>query len=264
MLAHVVYIMAARVKMSGVSDESSSEDEDLERFREAAWNFDHSVTNGRKGEGEINGKQSRRVTVSHHEHDGNELQTTPEFRTHVAKKLGNLLDSCISEVLPGASICAEATKVDDEVDNDEGFRLFTGSVPGQSMDEPPASARRRPIPSSSDSDSEMEMRFKEAAVSVSDLLPLNLSSEPSLLTETPCSEKNKRKKKKKLEEEEVEDSYVPRKTKKQPHIVPNMELDSQGYFQSKDENENLGVDCIQLNNKRKKKKTKKQATEEPK
>ncbi|KAM6965380.1 protein CUSTOS [Aplochiton taeniatus] len=256
--------MAAPAKMSGVSEESSSEDEHLERFREAAWTFDNSVTTGRKGEGEINGKQSRRVTVSHHEHDGNELQTTPEFRTHVAKKLVNLLDSCISVVLSGASICAEATKVEDKVDNDEGFRLFTSSVPGQSMDEPPAPARRRPIPSSSDSDSEMEMRFKEAAVSVSDLLPPPLPSEPS--SKTPCAEKVKRKKKKKQEEEEVEGI----KTKKQPPKEQNMELDSQVFFvnaQSKDGNMNLAVDCLLPSNKckkKKKKKKKQQVTDKPK
>lgn len=27
-----------------------------------------------------------------HDEDGNELQTTPEFRAHVAKKLGAMLD----------------------------------------------------------------------------------------------------------------------------------------------------------------------------
>lgn len=34
----------------------------------------------------------RRREVSQHEEDGNELRTTPEFRAHVAKKLGALLD----------------------------------------------------------------------------------------------------------------------------------------------------------------------------
>ena len=33
-----------------------------------------------------------RHKVDEHEQDGNELQTTPEFRAHVAKKLGALLD----------------------------------------------------------------------------------------------------------------------------------------------------------------------------
>ncbi|CDQ65615.1 unnamed protein product [Oncorhynchus mykiss] len=43
-------------------------------------------------DGVSNVKQSRRVAVSKHEHDGKELQTTPEFRAHVANKLGALLD----------------------------------------------------------------------------------------------------------------------------------------------------------------------------
>ncbi|KAF0033669.1 hypothetical protein F2P81_013735 [Scophthalmus maximus] len=38
-------------------------------------------------------KQSKRFVVAEHEHDGNELQVTQGFRTHVAKKLGHLLDS---------------------------------------------------------------------------------------------------------------------------------------------------------------------------
>lgn len=33
-----------------------------------------------------------RHKVDEHEQDGNELQTTPEFRAYVAKKLGDLLD----------------------------------------------------------------------------------------------------------------------------------------------------------------------------
>lgn len=35
---------------------------------------------------------SCRVVVAEHEHDGNELQVTQGFRTHVAKKLENLLN----------------------------------------------------------------------------------------------------------------------------------------------------------------------------
>lgn len=33
-----------------------------------------------------------RREVNDHDEDGNELQTTPEFRAHVAKKLGAMLD----------------------------------------------------------------------------------------------------------------------------------------------------------------------------
>lgn len=32
------------------------------------------------------------LVVAKHEHDGNELQVTEGFRTHVAKKLGTLLE----------------------------------------------------------------------------------------------------------------------------------------------------------------------------
>lgn len=35
-----------------------------------------------------------RVVVAEHEHDGNELQVTQGFRTHVAKKLETLLNRC--------------------------------------------------------------------------------------------------------------------------------------------------------------------------
>jgi len=35
---------------------------------------------------------SNRREVNDHDEDGNELQTTPEFRAHVAKKLGAMLD----------------------------------------------------------------------------------------------------------------------------------------------------------------------------
>lgn len=109
-----------------------------------------------------------------------------------------------------------------------GFRLFLSSVPGQAADPPPAPPRRRPVPSSrffflcvflcvtnpisfrsfhatlislsaiSDSDSEMETRLKEAAVSISDLVPS---------AERPCSENSKR-------EEEAESHVLKKKKKK--------------------------------------------------
>ncbi|XP_041718369.1 protein CUSTOS [Coregonus clupeaformis] len=206
-----------------VVEDSSSEDEDLEKFKEAAWSFGTYGTNGTNtADGESNGKLSRRVAVSKHEHDGNELQTTPEFRAHVAKKLGAILDSCISLISAETSKpCTASTKCEDE----EGFRLFTTSVPGEfTIDPPPPPVRRRPIPSSSDSDSELEMRLREAAVSVTDLLS---SALPSAVTpsmpESLSSEKIKKKKKKKkykvqageeAEREHSNNSPVPKKNKK--------------------------------------------------
>ncbi|KAK6306511.1 hypothetical protein J4Q44_G00234360 [Coregonus suidteri] len=181
-----------------VVEDSSSEDEDLEKFKEAAWSFGTYGTNGTNtADGESNGKLSRRVAVSKHEHDGNELQTTPEFRAHVANKLGAILDSCISLISAETSKpCTASTKCEDE----GGFRL------------------------SSDSDSELEMRLREAAVSVTDLLS---SALPSAVTpsmpESLSSEKIKKKKKKKkykvqageeAEREHSNNSPVPKKNKK--------------------------------------------------
>lgn len=146
--------------------ESSSEDENSARLKEAVWCFGPQDVKINGKDGENNGRQSRRVDVSKHEHDGNELGTTPEFQSHVAKKLGAILDGCISEVFsePGQS------KNRDEEENEESFRLFSTSASGKWMEQSPPPPKRRPIPSSSDSDSEMEMRLREAAVSVADIL----------------------------------------------------------------------------------------------
>ncbi|KAM8759475.1 protein CUSTOS [Acanthopagrus schlegelii] len=202
--------MAASVrKMVGVcEDSSSSDDEALRRCQEAVWETRSDTNKG----GDTSVQQSKRFVVAKHEHDGNELQVTEGFRTHVAKKLGTLLDSCISETRTETS-CVESANRDNnnDDDNDEGFRLFSTSVPGQKADERPAPVRRRPAPSSSDSDSEMETRLKEAAVSVKDLLP-SFSSTPS--EEPPCSETPKKKKKKKEAEDEEEESCVVKKKKK--------------------------------------------------
>uniref|UniRef100_A0A8C7L200 Protein CUSTOS n=1 Tax=Oncorhynchus kisutch TaxID=8019 RepID=A0A8C7L200_ONCKI len=196
-----------------MAEDSSSEDED---FKEAAWSFGTYGTHNANPAGKFEVLYQASVAVSKHEHDGNELQTTPEFRAHVAKKLGALLDSCISVISAETSRpCTESTKCEDG----EGFRLFTTSVPGEfTIDPPPPPVRRRPIPSSSDSDSEMEMRLREAAVSVTDLLSSALPSEIThSLPESPSSEKMKKKKNNKGEEAEREDhnnSPVPKKNKK--------------------------------------------------
>ncbi|XP_074525401.1 protein CUSTOS isoform X2 [Halichoeres trimaculatus] len=196
-------------KMVGVGeDSSSSDDEVLRRCQEAVW----ETKPDKKKDGDSIVPQSKRVVVAEHEHDGNELQVTKGFQTHVAKKLGSFLDSYITEKQIENSTCVDPTKCEDDDDDDEGFRLFSSSVPGTKADDPPAPVRRRPLPSSSDSDSEMETRLREAAVSVKDLLPS--AAEPSSLStpsaEPPSSEKIK--KKKKVAEEE--ESHVVKKKKK--------------------------------------------------
>ncbi|KAG7490680.1 hypothetical protein JOB18_040268 [Solea senegalensis] len=211
--------MAASVKnMVRMSDDksssSSSDDETLRRCQEAVW---ESRTVKDKEEDKV--KESKRVVVADHEHDGNELQVSQGFRTHVAKKLGNFLDRCISETQTTSSSCVASAKCDDE---DEGFRLFSTSVPGQTSEEPPAPVRRRPVPSSSDSDSEMESRLREAAVSVKDLLPSALS--PSS-TQPPGSGKVKIKKKKNVAEEEEECQIVKKKKKRRPTGEESVQVD---------------------------------------
>ncbi|NXG41162.1 CSTOS protein, partial [Psilopogon haemacephalus] len=110
-----------------------------------------------------------RREVNGHNEDGNELQTTPEFRAHVAKKLGAMLDSFIT-ILKNSSEPSQ-TSVQESGSADDGFRLFSSSVPGDSGTlQPQPAARRRPS-SSSDTDSDQEwQRFQEAAVTATDIL----------------------------------------------------------------------------------------------
>ncbi|XP_045891838.1 protein CUSTOS isoform X1 [Micropterus dolomieu] len=235
---------ATAKKMSGVSDDSSSsDDEALRRCREAVW----ETRTDKKKDGDSSVQQSKRVAVAAHEHDGNELQVTQEFRTHVAKKLGHLLDSCITEMQNETSSSVKSAQFDD---NDEGFLLFSTSVPGQTAVDPPAPVRRRTVPSSSDSDSEMETRLREAAVSVKDLLPS--SSLPSTLS-TPSSETIEKTKKKLTEEGEC---HVVKKKKKKRKQKQG-ESDSAGSPLNAQGNGELGSseqEHTQVKVKRKKKK----------
>uniref|UniRef100_A0A8C9ZZS9 Protein CUSTOS n=1 Tax=Sander lucioperca TaxID=283035 RepID=A0A8C9ZZS9_SANLU len=206
---------AAAKKIVAVDDSSSSDDEALKRCQEAVWDI---RSDKNKGE-----SFSVIVVVADHDHDGNELQVTKGFQIHVAKKLGHLLDSSITEVETETLACVKSAKCDDE-----GFRLFSTSVPGQTDDDTPAPVRRRPVPSSSDSDSEMETRLREAAVSVKDLL--HTSSLPSTLStpsaELPCSEKVK----KKTKVAEGEENHVVKKKKKKrkPNQEESEQVDSAG------------------------------------
>nr|XP_046242587.1 protein CUSTOS [Scatophagus argus] len=252
--------MAAPVKkMVGVcEDSSSSDDEELRRCQEAVWDARSDRTEG----GDVRAQQSKRAVVADHEHDGNELQVSQGFRAHVAKKLGHLLDSCIAEVQTESSSCVEAVKRDE----DEGFLLFSTSVPGRPAEDPPAPVRRRPAPSSSDSDSEMETRLKEAAVSVRDLLP-SASSTPS--AEPPRSDKPKKKKKKKKEVEEElaegEEAHVVKKMKKKKPSREESDSAASLHVQSDGElgsSERENVQEVKVKQKKKKKKKKREGNTE--
>ncbi|NWX38984.1 CSTOS protein, partial [Steatornis caripensis] len=174
--------MAAPRGGSGLETDSDSDSsgEAAARFREAAWDCAAQAAarlEPRGGEGQrqrlCSLPQRRRALpreVNGHDEDGNELQTTPEFRAHVAKKLGAMLDGFIT-VLKHSSGPSQ-TSVQQSDSGDDGFRLFSSSVPGDCGKlEPCPAARRRQPSSSSDTDSDQEwQRYQEAAVSAADIL----------------------------------------------------------------------------------------------
>ncbi|NXG14582.1 CSTOS protein, partial [Grallaria varia] len=169
---------------SGSDSDSEGGSEAAARFREAAWDCGAqaeprgvpSLLFGWEHQMFLAWREIITVLVFHGreaaggEEGGNELQTTPEFRAHVARKLGAMLDSFIT-VLKDPSGPTQ-TSVPQSDSADYGFRLFSSSVPGDcGTPEPcPAARRRRPV-SSSDTDSDQEwQRYQEAAVSAADIL----------------------------------------------------------------------------------------------
>ncbi|NWX14360.1 CSTOS protein, partial [Aegotheles bennettii] len=159
-------------KMAAPSDsDSDSSGEAAARFREATWDCAAQAAVRAEPRGEIiiililNRRE-----VNGHDEGGNELQTTPEFRAHVAKKLGAMLDGFIT-ILKDSSGPSQ-TSVQQSDSGDDGFRLFSSSVPGDCGKlEPCPGARRRQPSSSSDTDSDQEwQRYQEAAVSATDIL----------------------------------------------------------------------------------------------
>ncbi|NWU43903.1 CSTOS protein, partial [Hylia prasina] len=184
---------------SDTGSDSDSSGEAAARFREAAWDCtaqEAAVARAepRSGPMLLASKEIILVLISNGreaigcKEGDNELQTTPEFRAHVAKKLGTMLDSFIT-VLKDSSGPSQ-TLVAQSDSEDDGFRLFSSSVPGDcGKQEPCPAARRRPV-SSSDTDSEQEwQRYQEAAVSAADILKQKNSVLPGAV-------KKKKKKKK--------------------------------------------------------------------
>ncbi|XP_074700808.1 protein CUSTOS [Strix aluco] len=169
--------MAAPRGSSDLDTDSDSSGEAAARFREAAWDCAAQAAvraethgGGFKKERLQLTQPSLRREVNSHDEDGNELQTTPEFRAHVAKKLGAMLDSFITVLKDSSGPSQTSVQQSDSVD--DGFRLFSSSVPGDcGKSEPCPAARRRQPSSSSDMDSDQEwQRYQEAAVSAADIL----------------------------------------------------------------------------------------------
>ncbi|XP_044137669.1 protein CUSTOS [Bufo gargarizans] len=219
---------APRSSWQEAESDSSSGAEDLERFREAAWEPPGSVKKIGSVSREIcfsccpkltvctvkyhdqilylcqsplNISAFSRVRPNSHEHDGNELQTTPEFRTHVAKKLAAMLDSCIREIPGSNSFNQESAAASDS--EDEGFRLLTTSVPGDCrkiLSSP--TLKRRAASSTSEDSEEEEQRCREAAVSGLDILK-HSALQTTLVEriETDATKQPKKKKKKKAKKD---------------------------------------------------------------
>ncbi|XP_075390494.1 protein CUSTOS isoform X2 [Tenrec ecaudatus] len=192
--------MAAPRPSPSESDSSSSSDaEELSRCREAAtpaWGWEQRPRSPQKPRADAGSNprpatpRSLRHRVDEHEQDGNELQTTPEFRAHVAKKLRALLDSSItiSEVEKEPRK-AKAVKAASE---DDGFRLFFTSIPGHPEEEAPAQpCRKQPPPSSSEDSDEEWQRCQEAAVSACDILQGSAIHSPVLVEEKEAHMGNK-------------------------------------------------------------------------
>ncbi|XP_011803925.1 PREDICTED: uncharacterized protein C12orf43 homolog isoform X3 [Colobus angolensis palliatus] len=185
------------------SSSSSSDAEELERCREAAmpaWGLEqrpHGAVRPRAGaaNNQLSTSQpSLRHKVDEHEQDGNELQTTPEFRAHIAKKLGALLDSFIT--ISEAAKEPTKAKVQKVASEDDGCE----------KEESPQPRRKRQPSSSSSEDSDEEWRrCREAAVSASDILQESAIHSPGTLEKEV---KKKRKLKKKAKKVASVDSAV--------------------------------------------------------
>ncbi|XP_063310637.1 protein CUSTOS [Pelobates fuscus] len=195
--------MAAPRSEAPVSD-SDSGSEDMQRFREAAWEPPGIKPVQRQEKAVPSTAPSLRVQADCHEHDGNELQTTPEFRSHIAKKLTAILDSCI-KVIPAISTLQTEPIMDTE---DSGFRLFCTSIPGDTGTAKPTTTMKRKLASSSSEDSEEEeQRCREAAVSGIDILQNSALQSIHIANsnETCDGPKKKKKRKKKKKKDIVED-----------------------------------------------------------
>ncbi|XP_058995350.1 protein CUSTOS isoform X2 [Mustela lutreola] len=200
---------APRANLSDLesSNSSGSDAEELARCREAAmpaWGLElhqRGPEKSRAGAGNNQGpatQPSLRHRVDDHEQDGNELQTTPEFRAHVAKKLGALLDSSItiSEVVEEPA----KPKVQQVPAEDDGFRLFFTSIPGGFEKKAAPQPGRKRLHSGSSEDSEEEwQRCREAAVSASDILQESAIHGPLRVDGEAKKKKKKFKKKAKKE-----------------------------------------------------------------
>ncbi|XP_018117091.1 protein CUSTOS [Xenopus laevis] len=209
--------MAAPRRGTQKSDSDSS-DEDLDRFREAAWVPPGAHQKVSDEQNEKIALPSLRVRPDCHEHDGNELQTTPEFRSHVAKKLAAILDSSIREVSQNEAV--HISKAGNGDSEDEGFRLFRTSLPGEAGIVTSTIPRRKLASSSSEDSEEEQQRCREAAVSACDILRHStLQQEPQSTPSNVCDNQPPKKKRKKKKKDRGDTSQI-NSVEETMHIEP--------------------------------------------
>ncbi|XP_033030171.1 protein CUSTOS [Lacerta agilis] len=257
----------------GACSSSSSEEEDLGRLREAAWDpvLQRAAAAALLVPKGGNFKKSKlpstepsiREKVSDHGQDGNELQTTPEFRAHVAKKLGAILDSSITifKHSPGPA----QDDLQSSETEDDGFRLFSSSVPGD-CGEPEAQVagrRRQRYCSSSEQDSDEEwQRCQEATVTAADILKhsglpaaLQNSSQDHHSPATEPSQKKKKRRRKKKENVNGENSNEQEAREGAHHNQADAGTEGPSCFDGASRRgENASTEDIAVVKKRKKKK----------
>ncbi|XP_061166500.1 protein CUSTOS-like [Saccostrea echinata] len=200
--------------MEDESDSDSSTDEiENQRLKEAAIGVELIVRETKRKETRSQENvllPSQRASSPVPEN--NPMNTTPEFRNFVAKKLSELLDRSLKDK-------GEEIKKIEINEEDTGIKLFSTSstlirevdeeVPTSSAKQRPANVKRRKLDSSSDSSDE-ESKLADAAVSVEQIMKESKSpyirthnkKEKTILIvkeETAAKKKKKKHKKKKDE-----------------------------------------------------------------
>ncbi|XP_048757172.2 protein CUSTOS-like isoform X1 [Ostrea edulis] len=160
--------------MEDESDSDSSIDEiENQRLKEATLYVETFVKDTKRNEAEKQGnRKPPSLRASSPVSESNPLNTTPEFREFVAKKLSELLDKSIK------ARSGEDTRKIEYSEQDTGIKLFTSSTTviqdagdeaATAIKQRPPSVRRRKLSSSTDSSDE-ESRLAEAAISVEQIM----------------------------------------------------------------------------------------------
>ncbi|XP_046353676.2 protein CUSTOS-like isoform X1 [Haliotis rufescens] len=212
-------------RVSDVSSSESSDEDETSRFREAAVLDCHHSTSASYGKtsksiqnsgrmprpqpNDVSTRPSLRPSRQEGQELKNELNTTPEFRAFVGKKLSQIVDSMI-EVDETKTTPSSSTATDMGAP-DTGVRLFASCTRPVSLEDRPPVRKcvpKRPVESSS-SDSSEDERLASAAVShefifkdttLSDSFKKYKADPTNANLDVVKLKKSKKKKKKKVED----------------------------------------------------------------